>query len=374
MPVQQLQQARSVVSKPLTIDQRIKKTQDDINWEAKNIWFISWAFMAIGCIGFFSGINDTFTVRTRADFVREMKQSPYHNPNITSWTIMNSTVAVPDRIENGIYDFMRTIDVVKAAIGFLVFVMGLTGYATINRGKALGAQKNFQRVFYTLMVFLIFFVYLRKQEKSVDWIVTSLQMGSLNNSNWDHVINNMPAEPVKVEEPTKRVLAADPFTKFKKTSDQCKTQHSEEDGCNKDADCVWCKCAAVPSACWSVEDSKRLPAAVYVCDKKEEEVVKDDPPTPPPAEPTWPKMQPFHPMMFFLTFGGAFLVAMLKFIEKSYAKVEFLKGAKKLVKLPGKKPVTAAPEETQSFDYSIDEIEVEEESNSGSVSVKNDMC
>jgi hypothetical protein len=183
---------------------------------------------------------------------------------------------------------MRTIDVVKAAIGFLVFVMGLTGYATINRGKALGAQKNFQRVFYTLMVFLIFFVYLRKQEKSVDWIVTSLQNGSLNNSNWDHVINNMPAEPVKVEEPTKRVLAADPFTKFKKTSDQCDTEHSAEDGCNADSGCVWCKCAAVPSKCWSVEDSKRLPAAVYICDKKEEQVVKDDPPAPAPAEPTWP--------------------------------------------------------------------------------------
>ena len=29
--------------------------------------------------------------------------------------------------------------------------------------------------------------------------------------------------------------------------------------------CVWCMSAAVPSACYSEEEAKRLPAAVFKC-------------------------------------------------------------------------------------------------------------
>lgn len=85
-------------------------------------------------------------------------------------------------------------------------------------------------------------------------------------------------------------------------------------------------------------------------------------------DPDWPEMQPFHPVMFFFTMGSVYLVTLLKFIEKSYAKVEFLKGAKKLVKYPAKKkscePVTVAPSQVvESFDYSIDSVDEEQESN-----------
>jgi hypothetical protein len=45
--------------------------------------------------------------------------------------------------------------------------------------------------------------------------------------------------------------------------------------CDADAACNWCKCAALPSQCWTLADAKKLPAGVYVCDKslEEEEVV-----------------------------------------------------------------------------------------------------
>lgn len=38
--------------------------------------------------------------------------------------------------------------------------------------------------------------------------------------------------------------------------------------CDADAACTWCKCAALPSQCWTLADAKKLPAGVYVCDKK----------------------------------------------------------------------------------------------------------
>lgn len=77
---------------------------------------------------------------------------------------MNATEPIPDRIEMGLFDFLRAMDVCKSCLGLLVFMMGATGLATIKRGKALAAQQNFQRVFYTMCVFLIFFVYMRKQD------------------------------------------------------------------------------------------------------------------------------------------------------------------------------------------------------------------
>jgi len=30
--------------------------------------------------------------------------------------------------------------------------------------------------------------------------------------------------------------------------------------------CTWCKCGALPSSCWTVENAKKLPPGVYQCD------------------------------------------------------------------------------------------------------------
>jgi hypothetical protein len=63
-------------------------------------------------------------------------------------------------------------------------------------------------------------------------------------------------------------------------SDPCKTAHSDEKSCNADTKtgggCVWCKCGALPSSCWTLADSKKLPPAVYQCDS--------------PAQPTYTRI------------------------------------------------------------------------------------
>lgn len=57
-------------------------------------------------------------------------------------------------------------------------------------------------------------------------------------------------------------------------SDPCHAKYTTEAACNADnstgGGCVWCKCAAVPSSCWTVKNSKSLPPGVYQCDKKTE--------------------------------------------------------------------------------------------------------
>jgi C1A family cysteine protease len=41
--------------------------------------------------------------------------------------------------------------------------------------------------------------------------------------------------------------------------------------CDADSACTWCKCAALPSQCWTLADAKKLPAGVYACDKSTNE-------------------------------------------------------------------------------------------------------
>lgn len=39
--------------------------------------------------------------------------------------------------------------------------------------------------------------------------------------------------------------------------------------CNAEADCTWCKSAAVPSSCYALSDAAHLPPSIFQCDKKD---------------------------------------------------------------------------------------------------------
>eukprot|EP01060_Flectonema_neradi_P034806 TRINITY_DN622_c0_g1_i12.p2 TRINITY_DN622_c0_g1~~TRINITY_DN622_c0_g1_i12.p2 ORF type:complete len:193 (+),score=63.27 TRINITY_DN622_c0_g1_i12:354-932(+) len=52
--------------------------------------------------------------------------------------------------------------------------------------------------------------------------------------------------------------------------DACGNKYTTQSTCDADSGCTWCKCGALPSQCWTLDDAKKLPAGVYVCDKQEE--------------------------------------------------------------------------------------------------------
>lgn len=58
---------------------------------------------------------------------------------------------------------------------------------------------------------------------------------------------------------------------FKEGDDDEKCSKYDSDGCESDDTCSWCKSAAVPPACHSIEAARSLPAAVFDCDKLSEE-------------------------------------------------------------------------------------------------------
>eukprot|EP01060_Flectonema_neradi_P034808 TRINITY_DN622_c0_g1_i3.p2 TRINITY_DN622_c0_g1~~TRINITY_DN622_c0_g1_i3.p2 ORF type:complete len:154 (+),score=40.57 TRINITY_DN622_c0_g1_i3:102-563(+) len=49
--------------------------------------------------------------------------------------------------------------------------------------------------------------------------------------------------------------------------DACGNKYTTQSTCDADSGCTWCKCGALPSQCWTLDDAKKLPAGVYVCDK-----------------------------------------------------------------------------------------------------------
>merc|ERR1711953_108405 len=56
---------------------------------------------------------------------------------------------------------------------------------------------------------------------------------------------------------------------FAQDSDPCYEMHHDESSCVADTTsgggCVWCKCAALPSACFTRANAETLPPSVYDC-------------------------------------------------------------------------------------------------------------
>ena len=55
--------------------------------------------------------------------------------------------------------------------------------------------------------------------------------------------------------------------------DPCYEKYHDEASCNADNEtgggCVWCKCAALPSSCYTKDDASHLPPSIYDCAKKD---------------------------------------------------------------------------------------------------------
>ena len=64
----------------------------------------------------------------------------------------------------------------------------------------------------------------------------------------------------------------DPCQNAHKTQASCDADHSTGGGC------TWCKCQALPSACWTKTNAAKLPAGVYICDNSS--VVEEAPAAP----------------------------------------------------------------------------------------------
>ena len=52
-----------------------------------------------------------------------------------------------------------------------------------------------------------------------------------------------------------------------KDDDKCHSKYDSAEKCDADADCTWCECSAIPSACYSLDAAANLPPGVFDCHK-----------------------------------------------------------------------------------------------------------
>ena len=64
------------------------------------------------------------------------------------------------------------------------------------------------------------------------------------------------------------VLVAVACVALTNAESRCHQTYKDRASCNADAECVWCLCGALPSSCFSIEESNRLPPAVFDCNTK----------------------------------------------------------------------------------------------------------
>jgi len=57
-------------------------------------------------------------------------------------------------------------------------------------------------------------------------------------------------------------------------ADACNGKYTDEESCDADSTCTWCKAAAVPSSCYEKENAKKLPSGVFECDSSQKGNVK----------------------------------------------------------------------------------------------------
>lgn len=335
----------------------------------------------VGAIGFFSGINDSFNTRTEAAFIREHEgQVPWGNSNFTNWTVLNSTRPEADRVEMRIFDLVREKHLFKACIAFLITMMGVVGLRALREGKAASAMKGFQQTFFLFIIFVVFYDFERREGKWMDNMLGDLRSGRFNDTIYKATLPQ--AEPVHhrlllATNETQPERLPHPTLNLTEIMDQMIEKVNEKSIMDK-PNFGDIRKDQMPYGfnIYDKENWKHLHSLgkhpkygkrhgrhpTVQADEDEDEDVEDDP----YHRPDWPKLMPLRPIMFFFTLAAIYNCFFLKFVEKSWAKLEFLERTKILVKKLVKEqmanePVTAAPESAEvAYRPILKKLKVEE--------------
>ena len=254
------------VTRPLTLDEKIAITKDDVEFEAKRIWVCSLIFLLCGMIAVVRGFYEVFDARLKAAFIYQEHQMPWGNANYTNFTALNitkPTSGIP-RVEEMAFDNIRNMSFLIVIVGMLLMVMAGQGFRATSTLKARVSQKMFQGLFATFLFFLIFFVFYRKQKREFEGVYSYIVNNTTDNATFINTVQTEAMEPAQTIETPKRMLAG----LLGKTSDECKAAYKTSATCNADADCIWCEAGAVRPACYNVDDAKRLPPGVFNCPAK----------------------------------------------------------------------------------------------------------
>lgn len=187
------------------------------------------------------------------------------------------------RDELATYDLMKTISFLVFLLSVLNFGLGKLGMRTVWRQKSQCANRVSKKSCIGLVFIFIFGMLVRKEGGELHKIIKRNKNGknvssiqTITNLNQTDSFNLTEPESFNLNEQFGRNLNWQ--KKFDDVEDICEAL--DNDGCESDDRCSWCKSGAVPPACKSVAVAKSLPPAVFICDNldtsEEEFIPRED--------------------------------------------------------------------------------------------------
>merc|ERR1711998_623361 len=167
---------KRVVQRPLTLDEKISKSKENIEYESTRIQYCSYLFIGFGLASMFMSLKEMTDARLKSIFIVQEKQIPWGNKNYTGFNWPNVTVPAETRVEQILYESLWMMMFFSAIVSFFLFAMGKVALRATQKQKSRVAERMFNRHFFMFMAFLVFYVFHRKQYRmfkgTFDWIQT----------------------------------------------------------------------------------------------------------------------------------------------------------------------------------------------------------
>lgn len=390
----------------MTLDEKIAKEKQAVEYEVTRIYYCSWIFLLFGIVCVFSGAYEMTDARRKAAFIYQEHQIPWGNKNFTNFTMANVTSPTMDRVEVQLFDHIWNMSLLTIVVSVFILAQGRAAMRSTQKQKSRIAQRMFRRHFFTFLLFLIFYVFTRKQSRSFKSIFESLKEGDKNQTAIVDDIASM--NSTEVAEDQKRQLRARKHSHHQIVFENMEDGHDfntmfEHHNQMRGADMMdddfekFFQNQLIPDDVKEMMRDRGMGGRKRAGQKKahkkgrkngrrfhEEPMDYEDEPeelefdgrreayrmfapglwkmaeeermarherhhgpmvraTKKDATADWPKMTAMCPVMLFFIFASIHQICRIKFLEKSLAKLEFLQKAKKLVKKSVQKQVTVQP-------------------------------
>lgn len=145
------------------MDEKIAKSKENIEYESTRIQYCSYLFIGFGLVSMFMSLKEMTDARMKSIFIVQEKQIPWGNSNYTGFSWPNVTVATEGRVENILYESLWMMMFFSTIVSFFLFAMGKVALRATQKQKSRVAERMFNRHFFMFMVFLVFYVFTRKQ-------------------------------------------------------------------------------------------------------------------------------------------------------------------------------------------------------------------
>mmetsp|Transcript_15729 Transcript_15729/g.26531 ORF Transcript_15729/g.26531 Transcript_15729/m.26531 type:complete len:413 (-) Transcript_15729:94-1332(-) len=213
--------------------------------------------------------------------------------------------AVVSREEFILYDIIKSLSFFVFLASFLLLILGKVGLKVANKQKTMMSRRVLRKSKGVLLLLVFFSLIVLKYAHEFKHVVRRIRDDSKTemphldkkpmHAEHEHEMRPRKEEPEQrnlrskhffpqsfrkseevEEKPVPMTQISEPKNFLKMPSgEQCEGQ-IDQNSCDALASCSWCKSAAVRPACRNLEDAKKLPPAVFQCDKLEETKVEDE--------------------------------------------------------------------------------------------------